>query len=132
MDGLVDDGAMFAEVDGDVLDDDNVMYDEDNGHGEEGGVEEWESVWSAPPPPPSHTQETQQPHIHEAHNLSGAGPAADTSRPQAPAPTATGSVGQRMLVGIKAGMETVDKDMVNSVIAQASEGSRFWRNEVCL
>lgn len=39
------------------------------------------------------------------------------------------SVGLRLQVGIKAGMDQVDRNHVNAVIAQASEGSAFWKNE---
>lgn len=48
----------------------------------------------------------------------------------APVPSSVGSsVGMRLAVGIKAGMERVDHNHVNAVIAEVSEGSAFWKNE---
>eukprot|EP00038_Savillea_parva_P021162 m.33613 g.33613 ORF g.33613 m.33613 type:complete len:786 (+) comp5035_c0_seq2:97-2454(+) len=43
--------------------------------------------------------------------------------------TGHAGVGHRLAVGLKAGMDKVDRAHVNAVIKEVSEGSAFWKNE---
>ena len=113
------DGMLEYEHEEEDAQHDDYEYDDEDG--------EFEGVWSCPQAtgavaPTLSTQSTG--------GVSGCQEATGTSTSAGHAGAAGPSVGTRMDVGIKAGMESVDKDKINAVIAQVSAGSRFWKNEV--